>query len=98
MGFNGEIDMKKKLILCTSLIITLWIGLGLIDFFRVKSFERPLFCIATETFDDGGSGHYIGLGYSFDIMGNFMPDDELPGVTEYKYYIFGFEINSGIRD
>lgn len=89
---------KKKIVICAIVIVVIWIVVGLLDFFRVKSFDKPLFCIETEMYDDGGSGHYIGLGYSFNIKGNFMPEDELPGVTEYTYYILGFEIKSGIRD
>lgn len=89
---------KKKVIICVAVVVMLWLGSGVLDFFRVQSFERPLFCIPTETCDDGGSGHYVGLGYSVDIKGNFMPEDELPGVTEYRYYLFGLEMKSGIRD
>ena len=48
--------------------------------------------------DDGGSGEYIGLGYSFDIEGNFMPEDEVSGVTAYRAKIFGITAGSGIRD
>lgn len=29
---------------------------------------------------------------------NLMPEEELPGVTEYVYYIMGMEVGSGIRD
>ena len=47
---------------------------------------------------DEGSGHYVGLGYSFDIEGNFMPDDEYPGVTKYTYYILGQEISKEARE
>lgn len=65
--------------------------MGLLDFFRIKSFDTPIY-------DDGGSGHYIGLGYSFNIKDNFMPENELPSVTEYTFCILGFEIKSGIRD
>lgn len=89
---------KKKVIVCVAVVVILWIGSGVLDFFRVESFERPLFCIPTESYDDGGSGHYVGLGYSVDIKGNFMPEEELPGVTEYRYYLFGLEMKSGIRD
>ena len=89
---------KKKIIIGAVMIVILWLGLGLTDFLRVKSFEKPLFCVPVQTYDDGGSGHYVGLGYAFDITGNFLPEEELPGVTEYVYYILGFEMKSGIRD
>ncbi|MEG2234575.1 MAG: hypothetical protein RRZ42_08080, partial [Oscillospiraceae bacterium] len=58
----------------------------------------PVVEVKTETADDGGSGRYYGLGYSFEIKGNFMPEDELPGVTHYKYYIFNNLVAEGIRD
>ncbi len=93
--------MKKKIIKIVSITIAvflvLWIIAGTVDFLRVKSFERPLF-ISTQTTDDGGSGMYYGVGYSFEIEGNFMPEDELPGVTHYKYYLFGNLISEEIRD
>ena len=90
--------MKKLLAIILSSVVLLWAAVGIIDYFTVHSFEKPVFCIPTDTADDGGSGHYAGLGYSFDIDGNFLPEDEYPGVTEYTYYLFGKEISTGIRD
>ena len=91
---------KKSIILAVVFIIVLWIATGIVDYIRVSHFERPVFCLLDieNSYDDGGSGKYNGLGYSFDIMGNFMPEDEYPGVTEYTYYLFGFEVKSEIRD
>lgn len=94
--------MKKKIIKIVSITIAvflvLWIIAGTVDFLRMKSFERPLFIMSTKTADDGGSGMYYGAGYSFEIEGNFMPEDELPGVTNYKYYLFGNLISEGNRN
>ena len=93
--------MKKKTKIAISTVcvfLALWIVIAIIDFGRVHSFETPIFCVATVIMQDGGSGHYTGLGYSFDIKGNFMPEDEFPGVTEYTYYILGQEISSEVRD
>ena len=90
---------KTKIVISTvCVILALWIVIAIIDFSRVHSFEQPIFCIATVLAQDGGSGHYTGLGYSFDIEGNFMPLDEFPGVTKYTYYILGKEISSEVRD
>ena len=91
---------KKSIIISIVFLLVLWIAMGLIDYFRVSNFERPFFCLldVENSYDDGGSGKYNGLGYSFDIMGNFMPEDEYPGVIRYTYYVFGSEISSGIRD
>ncbi len=89
---------KKKVFFVFVILTAIWVMIGVVDFSRVHSFEKPIFSIGAGTADDGGSGHYIGLGYSFDIEGNFMPEDELPGVTEYRFYLFGFKVASGIRD
>lgn len=94
--------MKKKtkiILIVSGILLALWILIGVIDYSRVHSFERPIFSFIIEPqYEDGGSGHYVGLGYSFDIKGNFMPEDEYPGVTKYTYYIFGIEVESQIRD
>ena len=72
--------------------------MGITDFYRVYHFQMPVFCIAAETADDGGSGTYRGLGYHFEIEGNFMPEEELPGITHNKMYLFGQLVFEGIRD
>jgi hypothetical protein len=94
--------MNKKIvrnvIVAICVLLLLWLTIGIVDLLKVKSFEKPLFILKTETADDGGSGMYYGLGYSFEIKGNFMPEDELPGVTQYKYYIFNTLVLEGIRD
>ena len=95
-----KIGKKKSIIIAIICIIVLWITMGLVDYIRVSGFERPIFCLldVENSYEDGGSGTYKGLGYSFDIMGNFMPEDEYPGVTSYTYYVFGNEVSAGIRD
>ena len=90
--------MKKKVIFGIAILAFLWLAAGTVDIFRVSSFEKPVFCAPCVTADDGGSGRYQGLGYSFDIEGNFMPEDECPGVTEYTLRIFGAEVRSGLRE
>jgi hypothetical protein len=79
-------------------LLLLWLTIGVVDLFKVKSFEKPLFILKADTADDGGSGMYYGLGYSFELKGNFLPEDELPGVTQYKYYIFNNLVLEGIRE
>lgn len=91
--------MKKKILILITIIIVIWFGMGIADFNNVsRQFEKPIFCVLVNGADDGGSGNYIGLGYSFEIEGNFMPEDEFPGVTKYKAKIFGIVVKTGIRD
>ena len=88
--------MKKKRIgIIVLAIILLWLAAGVTDFALVHSYHRPLFCICTEPIQDGGSGKYVGLGYSFDIEGNFMPDAKDYGVTSYRGYILGKQVSRG---
>lgn len=91
--------MKKKILIPLIIAIIVWLAMGLTDFNRVRLFEKPIFCIMLNpTIQDGGSGKYIGLGYSFEIEGNFMPEDEFPGVTKYKAKLFGLTVSEEIRD
>jgi len=90
--------MKKKMVIVVVCILVLWVTVGCVDYSRVNSFERPIFFICKEPMQDGGSGKYVGLGYSFDIEGNFMPEDENPGVTKWTYRLFGIELQTQIRD
>ena len=86
--------MKKKRIgIIVLAIILLWLAAGATDFALVHSYHRPLFCICTEPMQDGGSGKYVGLGYSFDIEGNFTPDTTEYGVTSYRGYVLGKEVS-----
>ena len=96
---------KKKFIVAVVCVIVLWFVIGIVDFALVHNYRKPLFCIGVDLADDGGSGRYVGLGYSFDIEGNFMPDTETPAtedkkpkVTSHRGYIFGKEVSRGFWD
>lgn len=86
---------KKRIVIIVLAIILLWLAAGVTDFALVHSYHRPLFCICTEPMQNGGSGKYVGLGYSFDIEGNFMPDAKDYGVTSYRGYILGKQVSRG---
>lgn len=64
----------------------------------MKKKQITAIAIPEITADDGGSGIYKGLGYSFDIKGNYMPEDEFSGVTQAKFYLFERIIRESIRD
>lgn len=89
----------KKAIVVIIVLLAMWLVIGTIDYFRVSSFERPLFCIGRESVYKGAEDykHYQGLGYSFEIVEN-SSESEFPGVTRYTYFLFSNEVISGIRD
>jgi len=62
--------MKKGVKILIGVIITLIILWGIvfaIDYLRCRNFKMPIFVVAGETADDGGSGIYHGLGYKVNV-------------------------------
>jgi len=70
--------------------LLIWRIVATADYRRVvHECEKPIFAQLDidEAKKYGGSGTYRGLGYSFVIQGNFMPEDELLGVTHVEFYL-----------
>ena len=88
----------KRILIIIACALVLWLTMGVTDFALVRNYHKPLFCVGVNLADDGGSGRYIGLGYGFDIEGNFMPEDDYPNVTSYHGYLFGKKIARGFWD
>ena len=92
---------KKRIfmaVIAVVCVVVLWLTVCIVDYCRLHRFEKPIFCVGINLCEDGSSGKYVGLGYSYDIEGNFMPEDEFPGVTKWTYYLFGVEMETQIRD
>lgn len=89
--------LKKVIPLAVAVIACLWVLVGVIDFSRVRSYKLPIFCVWSLRFLDGGSGTYTGLGYSFEIHGDFIGAEAL-GVTEYTAKIFGQPVMTGVQE
>jgi len=69
--------MNKSLKIVVSIIIiliSLWVIIFFIDFMRCASFKMPIFVVAGETADDGGSGTYYGLGYKVEVKKHISAD------------------------
>lgn len=88
----------KRLFLVFLFFFLLWFAMAATDLLRLKSFEKPIFARPTQLYQDGGSGTYTGLGWRIELEGNFMPEDELPGITQFEYYLFDDLILAAIRD
>lgn len=91
-------NRKKILYFLIALIIVLFLELTFVttDFLRIKSFEEPIFTYCKSA--DEEVRIYYGIGYSFEVQGNFRLDDEFYGITQYKFYILGKYIKGGLRD
>ena len=89
--------MKKKIIILVAIAVLLvsWGSIAYSDYADVAiSFDKPQFCISKMTADDGGSGKYIGLGYSFDLDGHLESNGKYE-VEKYTYKIVGISIKQG---
>ena len=97
--------MKRKplftIILFSVIIVILlvsWCCVAYSDYADVAiSFDKPKFCILFNGADDGGSGKYIGLGYSFDIKGHLDADKHFE-VDNYTYKILGITVKQDEAD
>ncbi|MGN0135216.1 hypothetical protein [Anaerotignum sp.] len=93
-----KINTVKRIFLIFLFFFLLWFAMAATDLLRLKSFEKPIFARPTQLHQDGGSGIYEGLSWRIELEGNFMPEDELPGVTQFAYYLFDDLIFASIRD
>ena len=91
--------LVKRIISTIVILLIIMVTMGIIDYRRTThNFEKPIFAQVVNGADDGGSGLYVGIGYSADIKGNFMPEDEFKGVTHAYFFVFGKEVRYVIRD
>lgn len=84
-----------------SLIVVLaflstFVAMFVIDSKQLANFEKPIFCIETNSLEDDGAGEFKGLGYHFSVV--FEEESHLPKeypvpiITAYKQYLCGKEI------
>lgn len=88
--------MKKVVILVVIILLLMsWVSIAYTDYGNVAiSFDKPVFCFLLNGADDGGSGKYVGLGYSFVIEGGLDSDGRYQ-VDKYTYKVFGITIQQG---
>jgi hypothetical protein len=55
-------------------LILLWTIIFLVDYSRCSNFKEPIYVVAGETADDGGTGTYYGLGYKVEIEKTISPE------------------------
>ena len=91
--------MKSKKVLFGILIavIVLWSIIFIIDYTRCRNFKEPIFLIARETADDGGSGTYYGLGYKVEIEKTISAEYGIQ-LLKVEMYIFDKFITGAISD
>ena len=92
--------MKKSVKILIGVIIALILLWGIVfsvDYFRCRNFQMPIFVVAGETADDGGSGIYYGLGYKVNVEKSISAEygEQLEKV---EMYLFGKFIAGAIAD
>ncbi len=98
----------KRILITILAVMVVWLCVGITDFALVHNYRKPFFCIGVDLADDGGSGNYVGMGYSFDIEGNFMPEEITGGegsgtiggipAGSYEVFVRNSESNNNYKD
>ena len=78
-------------------MLFLWGVIFTIDYIRCSSFLEPIFVIAGQTADDGGSGTYYGLGYKVKIEKNISLEYG-PELVQVEMYMFDKFITGAIAN
>lgn len=92
--------MKKSLNILIGIVITIIVLWGIIfctDYVRCSNFKEPIFVIANETADDGGSGIYYGLGYKVKIEKTISAEYG-PVLVKVEMYMLDKFITGAISD
>ena len=95
--------MKKKTIvkgiigICIVVVLAL-ITMGVVDYQKtMNNLEKPVFAQVVNGADDGGSGDYIGIGYTIDIHG-YLDVEYGYVISSAQFNVFGVEIRYIERD
>lgn len=91
--------MIKNIRKLTISLLVVWLIIGGIDFVLVHNYQKPIFSKGQDTADDGGSGRYVGLGYSFLLEGGLVIDENPQFQIKYfESYIFNIKVSEGTRE
>ncbi len=76
----------KIIIKICIIVVVILTTMGITDYHKtMNNFEKPIFAKVINGADDGGSGDYVGLGYTIIIQGNLD--------IEYGYVIHSAQFN-----
>ncbi len=92
---------KNKIVLALVIISAIWVCMFTVDYNRTSNLKHPLFCPVVKggaTADDGGSGTFIGPGYTVTLKKQL--DSHSPGgvkVHSAEMKIFGRTVVAAIE-
>lgn len=67
--------------------VIIWLSFFLIDYNCAKNNKTPIFCIKFDSYWDGGTKEYLGLGYKIIKYHYFDEEyDEFRRATRYLYF------------
>lgn len=85
----------KIIISVLGVLLVLWGLVFTIDYVRCSHFMEPVFVVAGQTADDGGSGIYYGLGYKVKVEKNISAEYG-PELVKVEMYMFDKFITGAI--
>ena len=78
-------------------VVVVWLSMFVTDFISASTLRMPKFVLPIDTADDGGSGTYLGLGYTVELEVHL--DVDLGVVIEKtEMKVFGRVIASSERE
>lgn len=87
----------KVILSILTVVIVLWSIIFIIDYSRCANFKMPIFVVAGETADDGGSGTYHGLGYTVEIK-KYVSAEYGEQLEKVEMYILGKFVTGAISE
>jgi len=85
--------IKKILRITLVVLVMVWVAMFITDFITTKLNTKPMFCLGHNTYDDGGSGEYYGLGYKVNVWCYLSAEEGLLVISEIGGYSMEFDVN-----
>lgn len=83
---------KKKILICIIIVLLIII---IIDCIKIKNNQKPILCIITKIYRDGGTKEYYGLGYKVIVFNTVGGYNEVKiGPWSMKYEDFNDEMKN----
>ena len=91
------ISKKQYIIILISVLVVVWLSMFVTDFISASTLREPKFVLPIKTAAGGGSGTYLGLGYTVELEVRLDVDiGKVIEKTEMK--VFGRVIASSERE
>ena len=90
--------MKRRIVVyVVAMLLILWTIIFVVDYNRCSNLLMPIFVLPIETYDDGGTGLYYGLGYKVYVK-KYISAEYGSQIEKVEMYFFNKVIAAAITD